>query len=112
MRKGVNLVRKLFVLMLTVMLALSMAAIPSFADDITITIQNNEGLPAMKDGQYQTFQIFSGTPGTMAAGGNSQELIDIEWGDGVNPVKVVEVLKASELTTSALPSPLSPTPTC
>lgn len=98
MRKGVNLVRKLFVLMLTVMLALSMAAIPSFADDITITIKNNEGLPAMKDGQYQTFQIFSGRPGAMGPGDQSQELIDIEWGDGVNPVKVVEALKKSELT--------------
>ena len=84
-----------FCVMLVLLLTLTMA-VPAFAaGNLTITIHNAKGLPAMTESQFQVYQLFTGTahkdeeatvtPNNEwgATNWNNYTLADIEWGQSV-----------------------------
>lgn len=92
--------KQLFARLIAAVLVLMMvvaAAIPAMANPTkpneppyTITINNNEGLPGMVEGQFSAYQIFQGKAfkeGTVTDQGgntfNKYSLADIEWGVSV-----------------------------
>ena len=75
--------KKLFALMLAVLMVMGMAT-TAMADDVTITITNKA-----PDHVYEAYQVFSGTLSSAGI------LSDIEWGSGVNGDALLAALKAS-----------------
>ncbi len=92
------------------------ATVPAMAaENLTIVIKNNEGLPSMENNQFYAFQLFSGTPNKEesvpspnpnvtenaynATNWNNYTLADIQWGSGVDGDRMLGDLKT--LTFSA-----------
>lgn len=76
--------KKLFALLLAVLMVMGMAT-TAMADDVTITIKNEDN-----DHSYQAYQIFTGTLDS-----TSGIFTNVEWGDGVNKVELIAALKAN-----------------
>ncbi len=109
MKKTKRLLPRLLCLALICLLALT-AVLPLsvFAEDVenlTVTIHNNEGLPAMKADQFTVYQLFTGRahregePGVNewdAWSWNNYTLADIEWGASLktNSEALLTALKA------------------
>ncbi len=97
---------------IAVLLALTVAvpamAEPTADDNLTITIKNNKGLPAMTEDMFAVYQLFKGTPmkeneedvpvgenDWNATNWNNYVLADIEWGASVEtPDTFIEKLQA------------------
>lgn len=72
----------------------------------TITINNNEGLPAMVDSQFSAYQIFTGKPYQNGTGRdefgntfNKYSLADIQWGASVITSKTTGEVSATTTQT-------------
>ncbi len=92
---------QLIVIALVLMLSLT-TVFPVFAasgENLTITIHNNTGLPAMKTDQFSVYQLFTGTPNWEgeiteenkssakewgAANWNNYTLANVQWGESIN----------------------------
>lgn len=71
---------------LTAVLPLSAAAVE--ADQISITINKNDKLPAMTEGQFQAYQVFQGEVKS------DNVMTNIQWGSGVNGSAIIAALQA------------------
>ena len=68
-------------------------AVPAWAvDTYTLTITSET-----KGHNYKAYQVFSGTI-AKAPGTNTDTLVDIEWGDGVNESALLAALRAADFT--------------
>ena len=94
MKKKNLFTKQLISLMLVFMLALSVA-VPALAAEgstgYSITINNNENLPDMVEGQFTAYQVFKGV--LNANEPDNRQLADISWGNGVNSADLVSALK-------------------
>ncbi|MCH5314443.1 MAG: isopeptide-forming domain-containing fimbrial protein [Eubacterium sp.] len=90
--------KKTFKRFLAVILAVFMVlacAIPAMAEDTTkytLTINNNENLPAMNDNQFVAYQIFKGD---LYEYQGKKQLINVAWGNDVDGTNLLAALKAT-----------------
>ncbi|MCI8332608.1 MAG: isopeptide-forming domain-containing fimbrial protein [Clostridiales bacterium] len=85
-----------FVLTLLLVLPFSFGISAADESDFTITITSTDTYQLDASHQFSAYQVFSGTINP-----TTKTLADIDWGEGINGFRLVQALKASDITVPA-----------